>query len=429
MSGWRRCGFGRRWGWCRVGRQSSRRADITNAKVAESYRSDRGNRTIRWTRAHGSTWLVGVAARDHSIEPGDIPRPGREDKDETASKSLAHGSKTALGSVIVHRAEDLLRLGAKAVRERVATGTEAWPIGIGMLNLLAVLDKEALDLDKFSVGRVVIRDELSHDCVRLGRVKRERRSRAVERLVVHCIRVDATAVAVARAFVVEIAIAAVFRRRAEVKAWLVARMRGERSTVAVSFEDVQLGTARANVGVQVGTAVDERSAFTALRIAVTSAVGGAGSVGSRSTTRLVHFNKVDASVGVATHLGQVNVERELLVEELEDLVVAVVFQQVQALVQFKAERLAIGSHAIRLVVHTFVGAVLGARLSIGADTLDPVAAVVTAAVVVADLVEPAPVGIEHDLGVLRRASASLGARLSLKDGMDFSLGGADLLGT
>jgi hypothetical protein len=125
----------------------------------------------------------------------------------------------------------------------------------------------------------------------------------------------------------------------------------------------------------------------------------------------------------------------LLVQEVEHLVAAVVLHEVDtradvlASNKLQADGVATSGDAIsRGVVHTLECAVRSAGLGIGAKRGVPLVPIVAVGVRVGlSSVEPAPVGVENDLGVDRHTAAGLGAFLGRKGGVDLSGEGADLL--
>ena len=181
-------------------------------------------------------------------------------------------------------------------------------------------------------------------------------------------------------------------------------------------------------------AVDELDIPGALRVAVSRTVLGSGLVVGvlGHATILVHGGEVEGAVETAGQVGHVDVEGELLVEELEHLVVGVVLHEVDtradvgARHELERERGAGGRDTVRArVVRAVEGAVLRAGHAVGAEGSIP--RVTGVAVRVArGGVEPAPVGVEDDFGVLSDTAAG-GTLLGGKGGVRLRHLGADLL--
>lgn len=126
-------------------------------------------------------------------------------------------------------------------------------------------------------------------------------------------------------------------------------------------------------------AVDELDVMRALCIAVTSSIFGTSLVaGVLSTTTIsVHLGEVKRAVKTTGKVGDVDIEGELLVLELEQHVVIVICQEVHARAdvglgasrdKFQGESIAGGGDAVRArVVGTVQSAVRGASRGVGAQ--------------------------------------------------------------
>jgi len=144
--------------------------------------------------------------------------------------------------------------------------------------------------------------------------------------------------------------------------------------------------------VYVGQAVDKVISCRALRVAVVSAVLGPGRVGRRSTTVLGHLAEVQGSIHSAPNLGQVDVESELLVQQVEQLVCfACRVEEVKTWagvggdVEGDGEGIAGSGDTRGCVVDTFEGAILRAAESICTDATVPRSTCSFAVRVAADL--------------------------------------------
>ena len=151
-----------------------------------------------------------------------------------------------------------------------------------------------------------------------------------------------------------------------------------------------------------------------------------------------HLGEVQGAVETAGELRDVDVEGELHVEGVEVLVGGVGGHEVQTRADVLAVRvvgdelegqsIAAGSDTIGTgVVGAIQGAVGDTCRRIGAECRVPGVSRVAVGVAGGG-VDPAPVGIEHDLSVLSGAAASLGALLPGEGGVDLSCVRADLLG-
>ena len=159
----------------------------------------------------------------------------------------------------------------------------------------------------------------------------------------------------------------------------------------------------------------------ALRVAVARAqLGARGVAGVLALAAvLVHLHKVEGTVEAAREVGDVDVEGELFVLELEHLVVLVVLHQVRP----RAHVLGVGAlHDEReingiaarldavgvlvLLVRAFEDAALGARLRVRAQRRIPLVAMV-AVCGLTIFVDPPPVGVDSDLASLLLAAPDL----------------------
>ena len=238
---------------------------------------------------------------------------------------------------------------AEAVGQRVARDA-----GNGRLRVLvhlAVLDVEAPDLAERRAGADELRDD-GH----LG-LGVELHARAVEVLHAHAVAVEVASILVADALVAVGAVAAV-EPCAGYETGALAGVRSVRGGDGVGLPDVHLRAAGAKLAVagvgvvgrrgpalSVGLAVDPLDVVGALGVAVSCKMSVAEGVnglleltssilGTSLVVSLVdatvggHLNKVESTVQTAREVGNVNVEGELLVDEVEHLVLGVGLHEV-----------------------------------------------------------------------------------------------------
>jgi len=374
--------------------------------------------------------------------------PDGEDEGHSGGETSAHASEAALvleGSGV---AEGRLLVSA-VLRGDGVVGGHSGNVDLGVLNDLAVLDVDAADLLEGSRGGTGVGEELSDDGELLGGV--DGLSGAVEGRITHAVRVEVAAIGVADGGVAVGGTAG---------STLAARLRTSRARVgsvgsghAVSLPDIHLVTAGSVVsGTSVGivgigspaigvcNTVDELDVSGALGVAVSGSVLGTSLVRREpgNTTVGVHLGEVEGTVETTGKVGDIDVEGELLVENLEKLVLAVAVggQHVDTGTdvllrgvghELEGECIAACSDTVGArVVSTVKGAVLGASGTVGTESRVP--GVTGVAVVRASgAVEPAPVGVEDDLsglaGAARRRALLPGERR-----VGLSGKGANLLG-
>lgn len=176
----------------------------------------------------------------------------------------------------------------------------------------------------------------------------------------------------------------------------------------------------------------------ALSVAVTSTILGTSLVvwETRLSSILVHLDEVESTVETARKLGDIDIEGELLVQELEHVVLVGAGHEVDTGTdvgtilmlgnKLQAQAVSGGGDTVGLrVLDTLNSTVLGASLTRGADGGIPLVSVV-AVLVVSDLVGPSPVGVERDLG-LDSGAARLCASLDWEGGVGLSIVLTDLL--
>ena len=187
-------------------------------------------------------------------------------------------------------------------------------------------------------------------------------------------------------------------------------------------------------------ATDELQVTGALGVAVTSTILGTSLVGgvARHATILLHSDEVEGTIETALEGGQVNIESELVVHEVEHLELVRSVHEIESganvgavLVlgeELEGEGVTAGGGTIgRAIVGALDGTLLGTLGASLADGLNPLISIV-AVVITVGRVEPAPVGVNDDLGVDGRAAAGSGTLLPRHLGVSLGLLLADLLG-
>lgn len=215
-----------------------------------------------------------------------------------AAEGLTHGSQAAelLGAAVDGRAPGRV--------DRVPARR-----GDGARDGHAALLVDPPDLAEGARGRPVVGDELRDHREGLGRVHRPTGRPVV--VVALVVRVEAAAALVA------------------VRGVVGAGVGGERRGDAVGLEDVHLVAAEARL-VRVERAVLPRLDG-ALRVAVACAVVGGAGVQVAPPARDVHLGEVESAVLAAGQRRQVDVKSELLAEQLErDIVAVVVVEEVHS---------------------------------------------------------------------------------------------------
>lgn len=187
-------------------------------------------------------------------------------------------------------------------------------------------------------------------------------------------------------------------------------------------------------------AVDELDIVGTLRITVSGSVLGTSLVvGVLGLATIgVHLDKVQGTVKTTGKLGDVDVECELLVLGLEHLVsdiggVHQIDTGADVLAgalgdELVSERVAAGGDTVdAAVVGTLDGAVLGTGSAVGTERGVPGAAGVAVGEAGGG-VQPAPVGVKHDRGLLGDTAAGSGTLSPGELGMNLGGQGANLLG-
>ena len=185
--------------------------------------------------------------------------------------------------------------------------------------------------------------------------------------------------------------------------------------------------------------VNELDVTRALRVAVSSSVLGTSLVSWElgQATVGVHLGEVESTVQTARKVGNIDIEGELLVEDLEQLVFRVAGHEVDAGTdvllgrrgnELESKRVPAGGDTVgALVVGAVESAVGRTGGTVGAESGVPGVSGVAVGGSGGGM-EPAPVGVEDDLsGGLGNTATSGGARLPGESGVRLRSEGADLL--
>lgn len=153
----------------------------------------------------------------------------------------------------------------------------------------------------------------------------------------------------------------------------------------------------------------------ALRVAISSAIPSTSRVEVICITLGVHLREVQCAVDAAWHLGDIDIECELLIQKLEMLVRVLICHEIHSwrrqrsdirsricLVDVQCQCVAAGTNTIGGVIHALERACLCASLNVWAELF--VESIRYAVGIAIDVVKPAIVGIEHDRRVLRLAT-------------------------
>lgn len=407
-----------------------------------------------------------------AVEPEHVGRmiiPNRQSKNHSLSESITELLHSTLLSIIVGVAERSLGSSAESIGDRVSGSTSNVGSRVGIDD--AILLVFPADLNKIAVRGTVLGDELRDDG-ELG-VGVDRLALAVERGVAHAVAVIITTVLVADT-VVAVGVVSALGTGAAGLASGSARMRGVGGGHVVRFPDVHLvaaGSVTTASGIDVGggrlpvehvglrnvsilisdmheetrweierdtnLAVNELHVMGALSITISSSVLGSSLVCRvlGHTTISVHSCEVESTVKSTSQVGNIDIEGKLLVLQAEQLVFGIGLHEVDSASDVL---LCSGSHklerkgvtgAVDSVSSGVVGSLHGAvsRTCRGVRAESGIPCVSGVAVGEArGRVEPAPVRVKNDLGLLGGASAG-GTLLSSQGRMGFGLVGSNLL--
>lgn len=389
----------------------------------------------------GARILIGGVVRVEPEHVDGVIVPNGQNEDTTAgtwAHSRTEGLETTVGGEGVGVAESGLLVGAPIVGDGVTSDTSN--LGLRVLDDIAVLDVYATDLGEGAGGGVVGSEELGDDGDLLSSI--DGLATAVEGEITHAVGVEIASGLVADAGAVN-AVSALVQAGAAARVWGNGRRDG------VGFPDIHLRAASAHAtgtgvstggvpALNVGDTIDELDITRALRVAVTSTVLGTSLVGGvgRHTTVGSHLGEVDGTVETAGQLGDVDVEGELLVHQVEHLVLGVggvheidTRADVGTSLEGEGEGVAAGGDTVSAcVVGTIESAVRCTSGAVRAESGVPCAASVAVGVT-GGSVEPAPVSVEDNGTLHGRAAASSGTCSPFELRVGFSCLGTDLLST
>lgn len=392
-------------------------------------------------------WVWGVEPK----EVGSVISPDGEGQNVSTLERVTHSGVSTVGVEVRVVAEDALLVDTVLVGDGVEV-TDTGPGVLGLKDDLAVLDPGTTDLDEFTGCGHIVSDELGDDSDLLGGI--DGLSWTVEVLFTLTEGVEVATVLVANTSISVVAITALDGVLASVKTVVLADVWGIGVGDGVGFPDIHLGTAgtslsETSVGIgggwspslNVSSTTDELHVVWALSIAVTSTVLGTGLVGwvLGLTTILVHFNEVQGSVDTARHVGDIDIEGELLANGVEHGVFVVVIHQVDTRTnvggggtgdELEGKSIAAGGDTIGgRVVSTLKSAVSSAGSVVGAEgRIEGVSSVAIVVLVGSVVSEPTPVSVDDDLGVLGRATTRSSASGGGQARMGFGGDGTRLLG-
>jgi hypothetical protein len=305
----------------------------------------------------------------------------------------------------------------------VVCGRDTWDVDVGVGDDNTVLDVETADLAESTAGGSGSSQELSDDGEWLGGI--DGHARAIEVRDTIAVRVEIATALVANTSSAVGITAVVTGSTTSVWAINCARMGGIGGSDRVGLPEIHLVTACAvfagtSVGAVgswvpadvVGLATDELDVVGALGVAVTSSVLGTGLVvgelGHASVG--IHLGEVDGTIETARKLGDIDIESELLGLHVELLVHGRAAwchevdtrTDVATSLELEGKSVAGGGDTVSTaVVGTIESAVLSASSTIGGGAVGGVPGVSSVAVGRAtDVMDPTPVSIEGDSGVL-----------------------------
>jgi len=364
--------------------------------------------------------------------------PNREHEDHATTHGTTNTGHTALLLEAVGVTEGGL-LGIAEIGGDGVIGGHARDSGLGVLDDLAVLNVETTDFAECAGGGVVAGKELSDDRELAAGV--DGHAFAVEVLDTHTEGVE-----IATVGVTDTLVAAVNGTVSALAASLtsdLARVGSEGSGDGVGFPNIEFtaaGTVLTSSCVSVvggrlpasniGLSIDELDVTRTLRVAVAGTIFGTSLVGGElgHTTIGVHLGEVEGTVKTAREVGDVDVESELLVQELEHLVVSLVGHEVDTRAdvllgglsdEFEGECVTAGGDTVcARVISTVESAVRSTGFAIRAKTGIPGVAGVAVGVTGGGM-EPTPVRVEDNgTAALDRATAGSALRpLELRMGL------------
>lgn len=172
-----------------------------------------------------------------------------------------------------------------------------------------------------------------------------------------------------------------------------------------------------------------------MRVTITSTVLGTSRIGRRLATICSHLREVKGTVKTARKFGDIDVESELFIQEVEDLVVGIISHEVETRTnvlllalsdEFQSKSGTGGGDTVcACVVSTIERTVLGTSCAVRTNRSIPFVTSVAVGEVV-DAVSPTPVSVEGDFAVHVLATTA-GAPLPSERWVVFGHVGTDLL--
>merc|ERR1719391_454637 len=216
-----------------------------------------------------------------------------------------------------------------------------------MLDNLAILDKNPLNLNKFSVVSSISSNKLCDNCHGLGSINLKTRSFSIKSLVSQSPGVQVTAIFITHSV---ISVSRIIVSTVNPLTWLmsncIAGVGSVGGCLAVGLPYVHFITARSNFSLSriniivarypslnINNTTNELQIMRALCITVASAIGSSRLVSFifTHTTILFHFNKVEGTIQATRELRYINIEGELPVQQFEHLILlAARFHQVNS---------------------------------------------------------------------------------------------------
>jgi hypothetical protein len=381
-----------------------------------------GNTRSNGTSSTSNTRLGWVSVSGVvAVEPEEVGRmviPDRHDENDTLSEGLVNGRESTDISKVVGVTENGLLLSAEVIGDGVEGRRDSGDVDLGVLDDFAVLNIDTADFLKSTGISTVSGNELGNDSDLLGSV--DGLSGSIEAGVTHAVRVEVASILVANTTITVRTVTAL-STGATILTVDAAGVRSVGGGDRVGLPDIHFIAAcsvlsGASIDIvggggpskDVGLSVDKLDVVGALCIAVSGSVFGtslvAGILGKTSIG--IHFGEVKSTIDTAGHVGDVDVESELLVLDLEELVVGVVGgHEVYTGTNVGIGRLGYKLHGeciarsgdtvCATVVGTLESAVGGTCCGIGAKSRIPSVTSVTVGIT-RSRVEPAPVGVDHN---------------------------------
>lgn len=226
--------------------------------------------------------------------------------------------------------EQRLLLVAEQITDRIEGLAEARVIALGVLDDLAVLDVEPSDLIQIATAGAIGRDELGDNREGFGGV--DGHAWSIVKMIIQAIRVE-----VASSFITD----TIVTTRSSTAAGLTldgADVRSVCSAEGIGFPDVHLDAAgtihassRARLPVEkIRLSIDEFNILRTLGVAITgSKLGACLIVGIlRRTSVGRHFDEIKRAIQSTRQAGEIDVECELLILQMEHLIGRIVLQEI-----------------------------------------------------------------------------------------------------